>query len=78
MLEKEFNYYQTHQKDLFEKYGHKYLVIVGEKVVGSYDSEIEAYEETKKDRELGTFLIQLCSDNPADTTQNFCSRVSFE
>ena len=47
MLEKEFKYYREHQKELAKDYNEKYIVIVGEEVIGVYDSEIEAYNKTK-------------------------------
>ncbi|UCE67527.1 MAG: hypothetical protein JSU85_05815 [Candidatus Zixiibacteriota bacterium] len=75
MLENEFEYYRDHQIKLFEKYGRKYIVIVGQEVIGYYDSEIEAYIETKKTHSVGTFLIQLCSDDPDEGVRIFHFRV---
>jgi hypothetical protein len=77
MLEREFKYYRDHQQELAPKYTGKYIVIVGEEVVGDYNSEIEAYNAAKKKYELGTFLIQLCSPDPNTLTQTFHSRVYF-
>jgi hypothetical protein len=76
MLEKEFQYYKDHQKELVDKFEGKFVVIKGEQVIGSYDSEIEAYEETKKTEELGTFLIQQALPGAENYTQTFHSRVS--
>jgi hypothetical protein len=76
MLEKEFQYYKDHQKELVDKFEGKFVVIKGEQVIGSYDSEIEAYEETKKTEELGTFLIQQALPGVENYTQTFHSRVS--
>ena len=42
MLEKEFEYYLKNQNDLVEKYNNKYIVIIGEKVVGAYNTDAEA------------------------------------
>jgi hypothetical protein len=77
MLEKEFQYYRDHQKELVTKYRDKYIVIIEENVVGAYDSELEAYNKTKANHQVGTFLIQLCSDDPDVYTQTFHSRVNF-
>lgn len=77
MLEKEFKYYLDNQKELVEKYEGKYLVIVGEKVVGVYKSDEEAYFESEKKFEAGTFLIQFCEAGDSSYTQSFHSRVSF-
>ena len=76
-LEKEFNYYLDHQKELIKKYNVKFIVIKGCTVIGSYHSHEEAYAETVKTHELGTFLIQLCSPGDESYTFTFHSNVSF-
>lgn len=78
MLKKEFDYYLKNQSDLVEKYNGKYIVIVGEKVVGVYDSDADALIESQKKYELGTFLIQKCTPGTNDYTQTFHTRVAFE
>jgi len=77
MLEKEFKYYLEHQNDLVKEYDGKYLVIVGDQIIGAFDSTIDAYNKAKQEYEPGTFLIQRCSAGNADYTQTFYSRVSF-
>ena len=77
MLEREFQYYKDHQDDLVKQHGGKFLAIVGEEVVGVFDSEIEAYLQTKKTHEVGTFLIQHCLPGKNSYTQTFHSRVAF-
>ena len=77
MLDKEFKYYVNNQRKLVAKYDGKYLVIKGEEVIGSYDSEDQASFETKKEHETGTFLIQYCEKGKASNTQSFHSRVAF-
>lgn len=77
MLEKEFKYYLDNQDDLVLKYEGKYLVIVGEKIVGVYNSDEEAYFESEKKYKSGTFLIQFCESGDSSYTQSFHSRVSF-
>lgn len=76
MLEKEFKYFLNNQKELVEKYNGKFIVIKDSSVIGSYDSNAEAYNETiKKGEELGTFLIQHCIPGEDAYTQTFHSRV---
>lgn len=77
MLEKEFKYFKDHQDELVKKHEGKYLVIVGKEVVGAYDSEIDAYTETKKRHKPGTFLIQHWLPGEGAYTQTFYSRVIF-
>ena len=77
MLEREFQYYKDHQKELVEKYNGKFLVITNNKVVGIYDTELEAYTTAKKSYKAGTFLIQHCQPGKESYTQTFHSRVAF-
>lgn len=77
MLEVEFKYYLDNQNELVKKFEGKYLVIVGKNVVGVYNSEEEAYFDSIKKYELGTFLIQYCEAGENSYTQSFHSRVSF-
>lgn len=77
MLEQEFKYYLSHQDELVKKYNGKYVVVVGEQVVGAYDSTVQAYTEASKKYEAGKFLIQRCSPGTQDYTQTYYSRVSF-
>ena len=76
-LEKEFRYYKDQQDELVKRYNGKFLAIVGEDVVGVYDSEIEAYTATKKQHPLGTFLIQHCLPGKESYTETYHSRVVF-
>jgi hypothetical protein len=76
MLDKEFKYYQEHQKELVEKYEGKFIVIKNENVIGVFDSELNAYTETKKNHSVGTFLIQRVLPGKDSYTQTFHSRVT--
>jgi hypothetical protein len=66
MLEKEFKYFQDHRNELAREHEGKFVVIKDESVIAFYDSELQAYTETKKSHEPGTFLIQKClpGENP--------------
>ncbi len=76
-LEKEFQYYLDHQEELVKKYNGKYIVIKAGKVLGSYNSDLEAIHETTKEHELGTFFVQKCEPGQSSYTQSYHSRVSF-
>ena len=76
-LQVEFHWYIEHQDELVRQYDGKWIVIVGHEVIGAYDSDMEAYSETTKTHELGTFLIQLCGPGVENYTQTVPSRVSF-
>jgi hypothetical protein len=76
-LEKEFKYFIDNKEHLVNKYNNKYIVIKNEKVIGVYDSDIEAIEKTAKHEKLGTFLVQKCTLNTKNFTQSYYSRVIF-
>ena len=77
MLKTEFDYYRKHQDELVKQYNGKFLAIIGEEVVGVFETELEAYTEMKKSHTVGTFFIQLCSPGKESYTQTFHSRVAF-
>jgi len=76
-LEKEFDFYLSHQAELIEKFNGKFIVIKDGQVLGAYSSDQEAVEETSKNQELGTFLVQYCSHGNNNYTTHFHSRVVF-
>jgi len=75
-LEKEFKYYIDHQVELVEKYNGKFIVIKDCKVIGAFDSELEAINTTSEQHELGTFLVQKCEPGSESYTQTYHSRVA--
>lgn len=78
MLETEYQYFMEHQQELAAKYSDKYIVIVGNNVVGVYETNEDAYEESLKRYNLGEFLIQECSPDASSYTMVFHSRVIYE
>lgn len=74
-LEREFNFYKTHQNELVKKYAGKYIVVVGDGVVGAYDTEEMAVAEALKQHKLGKFLVQFVESGEQNITQTFHSRV---
>lgn len=78
MLDKEFQFYLEHQQELASKYNGKFIVIVGDSVVGVYDTNEDAYVNSLKRYKLGEFLIQECSADASSYTTVFHSRVVYE
>lgn len=76
-LQKQLEYFKSHQNELVKKYEEKFLVIKDEKIEGVYDTEMEAYTDAKNKFKLGTFLIQQCLSGQESYTQTFHSRVAF-
>jgi len=76
-LKQEFEYYVEHQQELVEQYNGKFVVIKDKAVIGAYDDEVVAINETVKKHELGTFLVQKCEPGTDNYTQTYHSRVAF-
>lgn len=78
MLEKEFQYFKENQKDLYQKYPDKFLVIQGQKVVIVADTMDQAYTQAiDGGYKLGEFLIQECLQGEDAYTEVFHSRVIY-
>ncbi len=77
MLDEEFSYYLDHQAELVKKYNNRFLVIIGQEVVGDYASYDQALSQSMKKYEMGTFLVQECTEGEEAYTQTFHSRVAF-
>lgn len=74
-LEREFDYYVKHQEEIVEKYRDKFVVIVGESVVGAFDTQMEAFADASKKFEAGTFMIHRALPGEDNYTQTFVSNV---
>lgn len=77
MLDKEFAYYLRHQNELLPLYNGKYVMIVGEKVVGAFNSISEAYYNGKNRFGIGNYLVQLCTPGNSAYTITSHSRIGF-
>lgn len=72
-VKSEWEYYLAHQDELVPLYNGKYIVMVGKKVRGAFDSFGEACAFGESNFELGKFLVQRCSPGNADYTVKFYS-----
>jgi hypothetical protein len=68
MLEREQAFYEAHRDELRAKYAGKRVVIVEDQVLGFYDTDGEAWDETIKTRQAGSFMIKYIPLNPAEET----------
>ena len=66
MLEKEYEFYENNKTTIREKYLGKDIVIVGDKIVASYDDLEEAYLETIKTYTPGNFMLRRVPVNEDD------------
>lgn len=68
-LEREVKYYEANKKDLVKKHNGKFVLIKGDKLVESFDSEKSAYEAGLKEFGNQAFLIKRVSEKE-DVSQN--------
>jgi hypothetical protein len=76
-LEKEFMFFLENREKLAREHQGKFVAIKDQTVIGVYDSDSEAVEETAKKFPLGTFLVQKCDLDESSYRQTFHSRVRF-
>jgi len=77
MCDMNYEYYIQNFDSLCTKYLDKYIVIKEQSVIGEYDSFEEAYDNTIKTEELGTFLIQHCSEESNNVNYFYSNNVVF-
>ncbi len=71
-LRREYNYYQREKKAICAKFADRYVVIVGEEIIGDYSTQWEAIEATRKQHPLGDFMVKLAK---YDEDQAFVPRM---
>lgn len=57
----DFDYFIENYKKLYEKYGHKFLAIKDKKVLGAYNSVLEAVNDLTGKYKVGDYIIQECT-----------------
>ena len=76
MLEKERAYYESNLNSLRETYMGRYVLISGDRLIGGYDSDEEAYASAmEKNCMPGSFMIKPVIGNDQEYIQRFTSRV---
>ena len=69
----EFRFYQTNQDDMATQHNGKVIVIKNCEVIGVYDTHLEAFSETIKHHERGTFIVQQVSKSNETHAATFYS-----
>ena len=57
----DFDYFVNNYQNLFKQYGHKFLAIKNQTILGAYDSVPDAINNLSSKYELGTYIIQECT-----------------
>lgn len=64
----DFHWFVKNYDLLYKQYGHKFIVIQNQIVLGVYDGMREALDETSKNHSLGTFSVQECNGDESAYT----------
>ena len=75
-IERDFKYYLSHQNESVGQYDGKYIVLVNNKVVGSYEDYADAVYSSLEKYQPGTFMVQLCTPGESAYTARYYNRVT--
>jgi len=75
MLEAEHQFYLNNRESLRAQYLGKRLLIVKDKILGVYDSDLEALAEAKKTLKMGSFCIKYIPVDPNEEYHRVCSYI---
>ena len=77
MCDANYKYYTENLSSFLEKYPNKFVVIKNCSIIGIYDNFRDAYNDTIKTNELGSFLIQHCAANENNINCFYSNNVVF-
>lgn len=72
-----FEYFTKNQSELYGRYPNRFIVIKDCCVMGDFSDFDSALNWAASNFELGSFIIQQCTDSAESYTQTFHSRVVF-
>ncbi len=58
---RDFDFFLENYQDFYNEYGHKFLAIKNQEVLGAYDSVSDAVKDLSDNHEYGTYIIQECT-----------------
>lgn len=58
IIDQQIDFYKKNRIEFITQHGGKHLAIKGMQIIGIYNTKTEAYEETIKLHEIGTFIIE--------------------
>ncbi|MDR1160158.1 MAG: hypothetical protein LBK69_05980 [Syntrophomonadaceae bacterium] len=72
----DYKYFQENLEVFYKEYGHCFIAIKNKKVLGTYKSFDDAFDDVSRKEELGSFIIQECVDSPSKLVQSYQFNVS--
>lgn len=77
-MKSDFKYFINNHDEIFSKYPNKYVVIKNQTILYAEDTFDSAFEKAiTNGLEVGSFLIQECTEGDSAYTQTYHSRVVF-
>ena len=64
----DFHWFLENYDFLYKQYGHKFIAIRNQTILGIYDDMREALDKTSAKYPLGTFCVQECNGNASAYT----------
>lgn len=69
----DFDFFLDNYNNFYKEYGHKFIAIKNKKILGIFDSEIEAIHKISRDYPIGSFIVQECNGNESGYTNYISS-----
>lgn len=69
----DFEFFIAHYDELYRKYGHKFIVIRNQEILGVYEDVVTAVRITSETYPVGTFIVQECTGDESGYTNYISS-----
>ena len=73
MQDADFKWFVENMPSLYERYGHCFLAIKEQEVIGVYGTYAEGVRGASEIAELGTFIVQECGKDESAYTNHIAS-----
>lgn len=69
----DFEWFLKEYDNLYKKYGHKFIAIKNQEIIGVFDDKNIALDITSEKHKLGTFIVQECNGDESGYTNYITS-----
>lgn len=73
---KNYLFFKNEEKRLSKQYPNEFIIICNEEIV-FHNMDLNKIMEFARELEAGTYIIQKCENNEANSIQTFHTRVTF-
>jgi fibrillarin-like rRNA methylase len=71
----DFEFFLQNMEAFYKTYGHKFVAVKNQNILGAYDTFNDALDTTLKTEELGSFLVQEVFDDKNKMVHHFQGNV---